>query len=65
MTVIIMMMMTLGLIDTKYLKNGDQWKVTDAVIQNYTFRRTYSYSFALIRLQVAKLGLLKQGTPEE
>lgn len=44
--------LTLGLSQTEQLTNGKLWKVTDAVIETYVFKRTYIYFLHNIRLVI-------------
>jgi len=35
--------LTLGFLQTKHLRNGEQWKLTDAAIKTYDCDRTYMF----------------------
>jgi hypothetical protein len=41
--VIVVRNLTSGFLQTKHLRNGEQWKLTDAVIKTYDFDRTYMF----------------------
>jgi hypothetical protein len=41
--VIVVHNITLGFLQTKHLRYGEMWKLTDAVIKTYDFDRTYMF----------------------